>query len=354
MSEPPLLQICPNDRAPFLDICEVYRVAAAAIGRELITVFLSAAHATAMPAAVYLNCSTLRRTGPVAHALHNELAALLGSGTAPRVSLAICHRYRAYRTFRAGRFELGRCLVIAHEFGFFERWRRRLDQRVFAGQVRFAGVSEPVVDELARAVKQPLLMPNGIDAAKAQAQRIQKPRALAALKLRDECFNIGVVGRLHPKKQPQLAIDGFAAIVEQLPDAHLVFIGDGELEGSLRERAQGLSVSFAGFVPEAARYLAALDVLLIPSGEHEAFSMVALEAMAAGIAVVAGPAPGPRFVLGDVGHYFGEFSAEHLAAAVTAVYLDRGRDTARLDRGIERTEKQFSVGAVAQRLEALL
>jgi glycosyltransferase involved in cell wall biosynthesis len=351
MTEPPLLQICPNDHTPFLDICAVYQAAALRLGRQLITVFLSPASAEPQAEAVYLDAATLRHNRPVAARLDSELATLLGS---PRFALAICHRYRAYRVLRASRFSSSPTVVIAHEFGFFDRWRRRLDRQLFAREVRFAGVSPPVVEELARTVAAPLLMPNGIDLERTRARRAARPASLAALGLSGERFNIGVVGRLHPKKQPQLALAGVGALVDALPSAHLLFIGDGELERELRKAAADLPISFAGFVAEAARYVGALDVLLVPSGEREAFSMVALEAMAAGVAVVAGPTPGPHFVLGDAGYYFDDFTAADLAAAVMAVHEDRDRSSERLVRGVERAEREFSVAAVARRLQTLL
>ncbi len=359
MTDPPLLQVCPNDHPPFLDICAVYQAAAASIERRLISVFLSSANAEPMADAVYLNCATLRRTKPVVAAFESEIARALGrvsaSGVrAPAVALAICHRYRAYRVFRASCFSPSPTVVVAHEFGFFDRWRRRLDQKLFARGVRFAGVSTPVVDELAQVVKEPLLMPNGIDLGQALARRVERTRALAALKLGKEHFNIGVVGRLHRKKQPQLALAAMESLREELPDAHLVFIGDGELKVTLQAAAGNLPVSFAGFVAEAARYFSALDVLVIPSGEHEAFSMVALEAMAAGVPVVAGPSPGPRFVLDDVGYYFNESMADDLVAAVKDVHENRRRGVERLARGVKRAEQEFSVVAIARRLRALL
>jgi glycosyltransferase involved in cell wall biosynthesis len=352
MTDPTLLQVCPNDHPPFLDICAVYQAAAASIGHNLVTVFLSAAIAEPLTGAVYLNCATLRKTTSVAAAFDAELARVRTG--APAVELAICHRYRAYRVFRASGWSANTTLVIAHEFGFFDRWRRRVDQKLHARGVRFAGVSAPVVDELVLAVKAPLLMPNGMDVDRAAANRFERTRALAALNLREEHFNIGVVGRLHPKKQPQLALSAMAAVRQALPHAHLVFIGDGELKAEMQASAEKPSVSFTGFVAEAARHFNALDVLVIPSGEREAFSMVALEAMAAGVPVVAGPTPGPHFVLGDVGHYFTEFTAEALAAAVIAVHRDRGNSAERKARGEARAAEDFSVAAIARRLQTLL
>jgi glycosyltransferase involved in cell wall biosynthesis len=70
--------------------------------------------------------------------------------------------------------------------------------------------------------------------------------------------------------------------------------------------------------------------------------------------VVAGPTPGPHFVLGDVGHYFTEFTAEDLAAAVMAVHRDRESSAERRAHGVTRVQEEFSLAAVARRLQTLL
>ena len=197
MTEPPLLQVCPNDHPPFLDICTVYEVAAARIGRHLSTVFLSPANAEPLAGAVYLDCDSLRRTKPVLAAFESAMGSERLAGVAAGVALTICHRYRAYRIVRASRLAsspgaLSRTVVVAHEFEFFGRWQRRIEQKLFARDVRFAGVSQPVVDELARTVKNPLLLPNGIDLVRAAEQRIERPEALAA-----RTFAAELSGRLH-------------------------------------------------------------------------------------------------------------------------------------------------------------
>jgi len=243
-------------------------------------------------------------------------------------------------------------VCVAHEFGFFRRARRRIQRRLFQGQVQFAGVSAPVVAELAETVANPLLWPNAIDLAGQAHWRLDRAAAQQALGLQAPAFNIGVVGRLHPKKQPLLALAGFSRFANEHTDAALTYLGAGELMNPLRGAAQGLHVNLAGFVADASRYLRAFDVLLIPSGEQEAFNMVALEAMAAGVLVVAGPAPGPRFVLGEAGVYFARNSPAAVASALAQAQALSGTSAALIEIGRQRAEAEFSVAAMAGRLEA--
>lgn len=91
------------------------------------------------------------------------------------------------------------------------------------------------------------------------------------------------VGRLAEVKAPEVLLQAFAALP---PGHHLVFAGNGPLEGSLRvrvarERLQ--RVYFAGFInqSELPFYYDACDVLVLPS-LGETWGLVVNEAMACG------------------------------------------------------------------------
>jgi glycosyltransferase involved in cell wall biosynthesis len=97
-------------------------------------------------------------------------------------------------------------------------------------------------------------------------------------------------------------IDALPDLVPRFPDLALVLLGDGPLRESLRSRAAALGVSrhvvFAGHRPDARRLLAAADVFVLPS-RHEGMPLVALEAMEAGLPVVATRVIGSAEVVHD-------------------------------------------------------
>ncbi len=342
-----LLQVCPNDHPPFADICSYYEAAARSLGWRPRTVMLHRRATEPVPGFEY----------PGEGDFEAVVRTLLGE-EAP--VLTLCHRHEAYRAVITSRAVRGPVVAVAHEFGFFERRRRRLRRRWDAllrrPRVRFAGVSDAVVEELALDVDDPLLLPNGMDLPRADAARIPRPEARAALGLSDAEFCIGVVGRLHPKKNPQLALDGFAAAAGRMPRARLVFLGDGALRPELRQRAGDLRVSFTGFVADAPHLMPAFDLLVVPSGGREAFGMVVLEAMAAGVPVLCGPSPGPRFVMDELGRRFAPAAPDVLGEALVAAYVDweAGVLGAHVRQARERVEQEFSVPAAARRLEALV
>ena len=357
-----VLQICPNDHPPFKDICRYYATAASTLGWSVTTFFLGPPQADPLDDAVYINAANLRRTAALAGSLRrawqSEAGRTLG-GKPP--TLALCHRYRAFRILLASDLPVKKIVTVAHEFGFFARRQRRLTVRArrLAGRrdLIFAGVSDAVQRELLAVDPHAVLLPNGIDLARADRLRFARAEARAFLGLADDTFCVGVVGRLHPKKSPALALEGFRLAARAMPGAHLVFIGSGELAASLQRAARDLSVTFAGFVPEAARYFSGLDLLLLPSSSSEAFGMVALEAMAAELPVLSSPAPGPSYVLGSQGDYFQPATPPVLARALESAYgrwrtQDHGGATTKSAR--ERASALFSLDAAANRLRRLV
>ncbi|MDC0146028.1 glycosyltransferase [Amylibacter sp.] len=96
------------------------------------------------------------------------------------------------------------------------------------------------------------------------------------------------VGRLDEPKNPILALEAFARL--KVPDAILVFIGDGVLLPDLEKRRTKLcledKVSFLGFCSDPYPEIARSDLLLI-SSDREGLPSVAIEALHCGLRIVA-------------------------------------------------------------------
>jgi len=106
------------------------------------------------------------------------------------------------------------------------------------------------------------------------------------------------VGRFVAKKAPDVTIDAFARISARFPDARLEIIGDGPLRESCREQARHLgveeSVTFHGPLshPEVGKAMTRVRCFVqhsvtAESGDMEGTPLAVLEAMAAGLPVVA-------------------------------------------------------------------
>ena len=110
------------------------------------------------------------------------------------------------------------------------------------------------------------------------------------------------VGRLtHMKAQWQL-LSAVPDLVARFPELAVVLLGDGPLADALVKRAaaQGVAhvVRFPGHRPDARQLLAAADVFVLPS-RYEGMPLAALEAMDAGLPVVATRVIGNAEVVDD-------------------------------------------------------
>jgi len=143
-------------------------------------------------------------------------------------------------------------------------------------------------------------IPNAVDtAAYCPATAEERSTLRARLRLPPEGPLCLFAGRLTPQKGPEILLEAWTRCPET--DAHLCLVGDGSLRPALEARAAaGPSpdrITFAGAVEEAADYLRAADLLVLPS-RAEGMSNVILEAMACAVPVITTDLAGNRDVLG--------------------------------------------------------
>ena len=93
------------------------------------------------------------------------------------------------------------------------------------------------------------------------------------------------IGRFEPEKDPHYATQVLKEVREQGVDAKLIILGAGSLEPKLREQSKDLPIEFPGW-QDPASYLQIADVVLCTS-KHESWGASIIEALAAGVPVVA-------------------------------------------------------------------
>jgi glycosyltransferase involved in cell wall biosynthesis len=165
----------------------------------------------------------------------------------------------------------------------------------------------------------------------------------------------GFVGRLAPQKRVDLLIESFALISEKSPDARLVIIGDGaesaRLASLIQKRGLEDAVAMEGAIEDASHQMAGFTCLVLPS-EFEGVPNAALEALAAGIPVVASAAGDVEKIVinGRTGKILEEHTPAALASALEDVVENASlRRQVQLD-GPRIVEDNFSVDAAAEAL----
>ena len=105
-------------------------------------------------------------------------------------------------------------------------------------------------------------------------------------------------------------------------------------------------MKFLGQVPDARRYFRAFDVFAL-SSDHEPFGMVLLEAMAAGVPLLATACGGAKEVVEGVGILFPLGDADHLAQGLQHLaQLDDAQRLACAQLMLARLHERFSDQAV--------
>jgi glycosyltransferase involved in cell wall biosynthesis len=111
------------------------------------------------------------------------------------------------------------------------------------------------------------------------------------------------VARLAPLKGQDMLLDGWSDVLEAVPEARLVLVGDGPTRARLQSDypvSADPSVHWVGNSDCPVDYMAAADVVVVPS-RAEGMALVPLEAMASGRPLVAFDAGGVRESIGDAG-----------------------------------------------------
>lgn len=113
---------------------------------------------------------------------------------------------------------------------------------------------------------------------------------------------IGIVAQLIERKGHKYLFDAFPAVLKECPNAILLVLGKGVLLPKLKQYAQNLGIAdkviFAGFRKDIPCILCELDLLVHPA-LMEGLGVAILQAMAAGLPVIATPVGGIPEVVQD-------------------------------------------------------
>jgi glycosyltransferase involved in cell wall biosynthesis len=144
------------------------------------------------------------------------------------------------------------------------------------------------------------IVQNGIDDVYKSLERAEcREKLFSELKLPLETRIVLCVARLEPEKDVQTLIKAVSAIKTSSP-LHCLIVGDGNernsLEALLRDTKMQDRVSFLGFRDDVPAIMKSADIFVLPA-PAEPFGLVVVEAMMAGVPVVAIDNGGPAEIV---------------------------------------------------------
>ena len=138
---------------------------------------------------------------------------------------------------------------------------------------------------------------------------------------------VGMVANFRDVKGHCFFIDAARRIAQQMSTVHFVLVGDGPLRGMIEAQAAQAGITdrmhLLGHQLDPSRLVAGFDVSVLAS-LHEGFPNSVMEAMAAGVAVVATDVGGVKELVDDgrTGFLVPPASAEALAERITRALTD--------------------------------
>ncbi len=264
---------------------------------------------------------------------------------------------------------IARCPLVYHEHGlpvvrstYVWYWMYRWLLRPVRHVISITDAVATQVAELGFDPSRVTTVYNGIDlAAPESGARVGHWRAAQAEGGRAP-FTFVKVANMHEWKGHETVIRAMPLLRRELPDARAVFLGQPvnpsfhtHLRSLIDELGVTEMVEFGGFRPDATALLPAFDCLVLAS-RAEPFGLVLLEAMRAGVPVVASNAGGvPEIVRHEqTGLLFEPGDAEGLAAQLLRIAQDDALRERLVEQGRASVNEQFSLEAQVQGIEAVL
>ncbi len=133
------------------------------------------------------------------------------------------------------------------------------------------------------------------------------------------------VARFSHQKNHAGLVEAFSRVWKELPNARLILMGDGELKENVEKKVKELGmkdqVEFTGNVSDIPQRLAKVDIFVL-SSHYEGLPMTILEAMAAGLPVIATAAGGVPDIVKDNGILVNVGDTDGLANAMIMLGKD--------------------------------
>ena len=168
---------------------------------------------------------------------------------------------------------------------------------------------------------------------------------------------VGILAVQRPEKDHATFLRAGRLVLDRMPDARLLVVGDGPMrpasEQLARELGLGDRVVFAGMRSDIPEILSLVDVMVLSSYTVECFPFSILEAMSAGVPAVCTAIGGLPEMIEDgvTGHLVAPRDPAGLAEAVLRILEPEGRAREMGVAARDRVASRFTLQACAQETE---
>lgn len=196
-----------------------------------------------------------------------------------------------------------------------------------------------------------LVLPNAVDTVRFAYNEQIRREVRAELGVED-AFVLGMVGRLSEEKNNGYALELMPKILQEIPNAVLVVVGNGPDEEKFRTRVKELQLEHCvrqlGRRSDVDRLYQAFDVYLLPSFT-EGFPVAAVEAMASGLPVLLSNVITRELEFGSAATYLPLSEPEQWINCAKQWISDTGR----IRRQTEPADNALDIRTNANRLESI-
>jgi glycosyltransferase involved in cell wall biosynthesis len=167
-----------------------------------------------------------------------------------------------------------------------------------------------------------------------------------------------MVARMRPVKGHTFFLEAAARVSREIQDARFILVGDGPLRHEIEDRIARLGISdrvhLLGERSDASQLVASFDLAVLAS-LHEGLPNAVMEAMAAGVPVVATAVGGTRELIvdGETGYLVPPADVLALGERISFALQNEEISSAIAERGREFVTDRFAVERMVESVESL-
>ena len=203
------------------------------------------------------------------------------------------------------------------------------------------------------------VVPTGIDLARFDPATVDGSRIRRELGILPELPIVGMIGVLRALKGSDVFLRGCRAILDRIPAARFLVVGDGPMRREVRDLRETLGLSEAAHLlgqrEDIPELLAAMTIFVLPSLAGEGSPQAVTQAMVMGIPVVASSLPGVSELAreGETALLFPPGNAAALAEAVCRLLADEAARRRLAERARAEVCEAYTLERMLDRMERI-